>query len=652
MRSTNLAIATMLASAFLTSVSQAAGFGQLPVSATLGSPLFIAVPIRLEDGEVIEPECISAEVTVGDRKLAAYNVRLQVEAGPQPRDRVLRIATLTNIDEPVVSVQVTAGCVTRMVRRFSMFADPPATPPVTPMVEVAADAPSAQVQANAANQAPVAVAEAKVPAARPAPIERRVRSSAPARSEAARPAVRQARSQKAKPRSAEARAATKLAAPGPKLTLEATAPLASDAAVAAAAATASAVASALQAASAAQATASAVAARSEMLETQVQRLVAEAKQQRAENDQLRARLAAAGTNASMLNWLLALVAVLIALAAWLGWRLRQARSQVVAPQWWNAAEASKSAEEELPVPTAPPLAPSVTGAALESTASAVSSATDASAMAMASTSLPDLPLSGQEPGWTTVTPPREVSVEELIDLEQQAEFFVVLGQDESAIDLLVSHIRSSGGISPLPYLKLLEIYRRRGEVESYERTRTRFNQRFNAYAPDWDADLQHGRVLEEYPEVVAALQRVWSKPINAMAELEALLFRKDNGQLFELPAYREVLMLYSLARDLLDTQGRKVSPSVDLLLPLDSDEDDPSERHSPGPSIEDTLVLRPSAVIDRPTAPASLDVDLSRFHEDEGEVTRPGSYLDFDPNLDSRLADLPYASDFTTRRRR
>src|SRR6185369_12997803 len=81
-----------------------------------------------------------------------------------------------------------------------------------------------------------------------------------------------------------------------------------------------------------------------------------------------------------------------------------------------------------------------------------------------------------EPGWTqTSPPPRPVSAEELIDLEQQAEFFVVLGQDEAAIDLLVGHLRDSGGTSPLPYLKLLEIYRRRGERESYERTRERFN---------------------------------------------------------------------------------------------------------------------------------------------------------------------------------
>ena len=82
---------------------------------------------------------------------------------------------------------------------------------------------------------------------------------------------------------------------------------------------------------------------------------------------------------------------------------------------------------------------------------------------------------------------RAVSAEELIDLEQQAEFFVVLGQDDAAIDLLVSHLRDAGGTSPLPYLKLLEIYRRLDDRDAYERTRDRFNHRFNAHVPGWDA---------------------------------------------------------------------------------------------------------------------------------------------------------------------
>jgi hypothetical protein len=55
--------------------------------------------------------------------------------------------------------------------------------------------------------------------------------------------------------------------------------------------------------------------------------------------------------------------------------------------------------------------------------------------------------------------------------------------------------------------------------------------------------------------------------LDAMAELESLMFRRDGGELFELPAYREVLFLYSMARDLLDHQGGPPT-AIDVLLPL------------------------------------------------------------------------------------
>ncbi len=203
---------------------------------------------------------------------------------------------------------------------------------------------------------------------------------------------------------------------------------------------------------------------------------------------------------------------------------------------------------------------------------------------------------------------RDVSIEELIDMEQQAEFFIVLGQDDAAIDLLVDHLRGTGGSSPLPYLKLLEIYHRRGDEASYERMRARFNHRFNAFAPPWGMDLAHGRDLAEYPGVLSRLAQVWPRPLDAMAELEALLFRKSRGDLFELPAYREVLFLYALARDLLDRQAAD-NGNVDLLLPLA----DGSEHSSTSPApflIQETAGARGGRDADeRPTAP--VDFDLS-----------------------------------------
>jgi hypothetical protein len=216
------------------------------------------------------------------------------------------------------------------------------------------------------------------------------------------------------------------------------------------------------------------------------------------------------------------------------------------------------------------------------------------------------------PAQSLTAPARDVSIEELIDLEQQAEFFVVLGQDDAAIDLLMDHLRTDGSNSPLPYLKLLEIYRRRGDRPAYERIRERFHNRFNGYAPAWDSELNLGRALEDYPGVLARLEQVWPRPLDAMAELEALLFRRSRGELFDLPAYREVLFLYSLARDLLDREATAAG-SVDVLLPLADGRNAGAAAPGTGSGGAATAFGAASELegaLDRPTAP--LDLDLSR----------------------------------------
>lgn len=176
---------------------------------------------------------------------------------------------------------------------------------------------------------------------------------------------------------------------------------------------------------------------------------------------------------------------------------------------------------------------------------------------------------------------REVTVEELIDLEQQADFFVVLGQDDAAIDLLMGHVQGTGGASPLPYLKLLEIHRRRDERDAYDRVRERFNRRFSAFAPEWEAHSGHDRALEDYPAVVERLQALWPEPTKAMEALSGLLFQRDlTAQTFDLPAYGELLFLYSLARE--RAEHEPPPDGVDLLLPLD---DGPSPEAGRTPSV-------------------------------------------------------------------
>ena len=150
---------------------------------------------------------------------------------------------------------------------------------------------------------------------------------------------------------------------------------------------------------------------------------------------------------------------------------------------------------------------------------------------------------------------RELSVEDLIDLEQQVDFFVVLGQDAAAIDLLMTQLRSTGGLSPMPHMKLLEIYRRTGDRDEYERIRDRFNQRFNGEVLSAESDPHSGRSITDYTDTLAELIAVWPVPSDAVNTLGRWLVRGDPDAIgtkaaFDLPAYSDLLFLHSLARDL------------------------------------------------------------------------------------------------------
>ena len=225
---------------------------------------------------------------------------------------------------------------------------------------------------------------------------------------------------------------------------------------------------------------------------------------------------------------------------------------------------------------------------------------------------------------------RAVTVDEQIDLEQQADFFTALGHDESAIDLLMAHLRSTGGGTPLPFLKLLEIHRRRDDREAYERTRVRFNQRFNSVAPDWNIDPKSGRSLEEYPLVVGRIQHAWPTPLDAMAELEALLFRRGAGaELFDLPAYQELLFLYQLARDLHQGSQPDDASDVDVLLPIGG--------VSP-PVPEGTIVLRPEF---NAGEEVKLDLDLTNEPRQgtAADAAKPDLEFDLGPDAPKPAAE-------------
>jgi hypothetical protein len=101
---------------------------------------------------------------------------------------------------------------------------------------------------------------------------------------------------------------------------------------------------------------------------------------------------------------------------------------------------------------------------------------------------------------------------------------------------------------------------------------------------------------------MARLVAAWPTPARAMGVLEPLLFRQGAGAApFDLAAYREVLFLYEVARDLAEHASRPAP--VDVELPLD---EAPSVVSYP---MQSTVPVTPNPGLSRPLK-VDLDLDL------------------------------------------
>lgn len=426
-----------------------------------------------------------------------------------------------------------------------------------------------------------------------------------------------------------------------------------------------------------------------VIEAQVRQLLGDVQRQQLQLALLRQRLTTAESASAWLPLLTVGGLALVALAGWLALRvhrlqrllrvqtrrvkvLADAEAQALADV--GAASASQALTSDGRPLFSPQLAmPATTLAGLAAT----TTATRAAAVSLPRTATDGIGADLRQHSSLSLgtgVPPRPVSVEELLDLDQQVDFFIVLGQAQSAVDLLLSHVRATGGANALPYFRLLQIYRQQGDEEAYERTRDRFNQRFNAQAPDWQGDLAVGRCLEHYPEVVARMQRAWPQPLRAVAELESLLLRRADLEPFDLPAFHDILTLHALVRDLPALPVAPLVPApapesasttapdrVDLWLPLG---DEPQDITSPRPRmaepgtvaramLADWVFSRASTPVatagsdglgpnpaDRTRSLTRLDLDLTDYGPAPREFTRPAAFTDVDMRHDSRRSDF------------
>lgn len=582
----------------------------------LGDTLRVIVPLRLEAGETVTQECVSAEVFFGDDRVppGAVSVELQpaetVTAGMGAR-LVLRTTALIN--EPVVNVQLSAGCQARITRKFVALADPPGMH----QAQLNQTAPAPQPETEPL-KASAASGKARLVATPRKPSRSQVAtSSEPVRASKA-PSRKEARgAQRNKP-----------APEAPRLALD---PVDADALVQPSLRSSGQMASPVEGASAGsevQARREAAAAlwralnatpeamlrqqrHVEELEQRLHSLQRSGEQTQRSVAALQSRMQALEKPASSgFGWPLMLAALAgMSALAWLlhRWGVRRGRQQ--AASWWSSetgqpplnlpeSEDTHSKphldpvhEEDLlgpiPEPEEEDLLPPtpIAAAAFSAPGQRLGSPVPSGASAVS-------------PSLIVPEPLKAVSVEELIDLEQQAEFFIVLGQDEAAIELLEAHLGGHTQEIPWPYLKLMEIYRRLDRRVDYERVQARFNAHFNGHAPTWDSDMEQGRSLVDYPGVVDRLQALWAEPARAMDVLEmSLVHLGPEADAFDLPAYRELLFLYAIARDLSDRAERRHPASTEI-APLTA-----------------TQPVRSASLNVPPVEPLSVDLDLDRLDD-------------------------------------
>ncbi|WP_093159143.1 FimV family protein [Variovorax sp. YR216] len=620
----------------------------------IGKPIDMVIPLALDAAEAGGSLCLGAEVLQGDTPMLERRVTVSLESGSSPGNSNIRVRTTAPVDEPVVTITVRAGCDMKSTRSYVLLADVPSdvTPPGVAIAGARPSSDAVPVQRQPARSASRSASGGGGGVASPdgsgSPTARR----AAARSSAERENTAQAAAPQA---SAPVAAAPRRAAPvipravpaarptpvaptktesvatGPRLQVEALEPepardngLKTTAQLVPPPVEDPARRAAAAALWGAMNPAAEQAQRENPRNKELEATLAALREQTAQNQrallELRSELAQARESQFRNPLVYALIAgLLLALVALL--LLWRANRRAAASAWWRESvlqpegtgsskrlrrdgglldEGESDPDSEDEPPRKRTLGMTTFGAT------------------------PFAPLAPDDDDEAGAPPPaarplegaaaRPVNTEELFDVQQQSDFFLSLGQHDQAIDVLREHIAANPGTSALAYLDLLRIYHSLDRREDYAHLAEEFERAFNADVPPFDKYTDAGKGLEHYRSALARIESQWPAP-STLALIEELIFRKpgvhEDGA-FDLAAYQELLLLYGLAKEVIEPEPEPdtAPPAAEMPAPF-------TDTHSPtatAPLWPDTM---PPVMHDGPTLPPSIFGSIDdRLHHD------------------------------------
>lgn len=569
----------------------AATLGRHSGGAVIGRPLDVRVQALLGPGEDVNALCVQSDVFYGDTQVAPSAVRTIPQKSAPDAEASLRIQSSVPVDEPIVTLYVRAGCTAPFSRRYVLLADliteqQSAAPVAASAASVASGGgtplaprtlPSASTFAASS-----ATGAAAVPSTTPAPSASETGAVAPVAPSAARAPAAQAPVASAKPAirkpAKPVSVVRKPAEPqAPRLELDpvdVSLALDRDPVLRMSLSMLSEPAASDQERAAAARLWKAINASPEDILRDNQKLdeleaeVRGLREQEARNQASIEAMQSQLEQSRYLNWLVyALGASLLAalLAVLYLWRKRATTAggdDSAARAWWAAATAEKEMESGMPMPDGQAGAQALEldldldlgrtrSSSLDSLRSLHDSGLDAESG--------PAPLAADKRDFAAsqIGVSRSVATEELFDVQQQADFFISLGENEQAIQVLKNHLADSQEPSALAYLDLFKLYHKLGRRDDYNRLREDFNRLFNAGAPPFEQYTDESRGLDTYESAFSRIQALWPEP-KVLDVIERSIFREPGDadvEVFDLEAYRELLLLHAIAKDMIQREA-------------------------------------------------------------------------------------------------
>lgn len=618
--------------------SMAVSLGRSSGATLLGRPLDVRVQVELDAADAGAPSCVEADVFYADDRIAPSRVQASLERTAGSQDARIRIRVARVVDEPVVTLYVRAGCVQRSERRYVLLADVASEQAPVPRAADTLSRPAAETRPMAGAAAPLAARRIPesvrtVPTASREPVQM-PRAPRPA---ASLPPAKPVARLKLEPIDLSVETFPQLRA-SPQLLSE---PAASPEQRTQAAAL-------WKALSAQPGDVLEAAAKVSAIEADVRNLQLETRKNQAALAEFSAALQTAKqeryANGLVYGLLGALVLALAGLA-WF-WHRRPSRSPAATEDkpWWRSKMAPDTGwHSELgPVASGYPTSdghdasrPAAFDKPAGVTPASGPPATDRQRAARSRA----MPLSRRDQtdfGLSMPHTPRAAKAEELFDVQHQADFFISIGKEDQAISILLDHIGDDVHSSALIYLDLFGLYHKLGRRDDYQDLAALFNTTFNARIPAFDAWTGTGPGLASHASTLAQILAAWPRTA-VLALIESLVFQRpgQEGEAFEPEAFRELLFLHAIAREIVEADAPLLGAMLDFDLPdVESDTD---------PAAAGRLDLPTAAgdalpVIEDPMAApaAALDIDLSALDGDVGaaRAERPplagGNLIDFE----------------------